>query len=275
MQTFALTALAMLAFAANSLLTRLGVAGEGMDAGLFAVVRVASGAVVLWALVQRRGRPVPLGWHRVRPAAMLALYMAGFSAAYQSLDAGVGALILFGGVQVTMFVGALLAGERMTLPKVLGAAVALTGLAVLVWPGPGFALPLPGVALMLAAALGWGVYSLLGRSEVDPLAGTAANFALCLPMVLPMVLIGEGAASLPGIVLACVAGGLTSGLGYALWYLVLPRLAATRAAVAQLSVPVLAAAGGVVVLGEALEWRFALAALLVLAGIGLTLWRRA
>ncbi|SMY05937.1 DMT family transporter [Flavimaricola marinus] len=279
MKLFALTTLTMIAFAANSLLNRLGVAVYGTDPGLFAVLRVAAGAVVLWVLVWRRGAKANGGlsasWtRRIGAASMLALYMAGFSAAYLTLDAGVGALILFGGVQVTMFAGAVAGGERLTGPKLLGAAVALSGLGVLVWPTEAVSLPVQGVTLMSLAAVGWGVYSLMGRAESDPLAGTAANFALCLPIVLPLILLGSGQWTWAGAATAAVAGGLTSGLGYALWYQVLPKLAATRAAIAQLSVPVIAAAGGVLVLGESIDWRFAVAAALVLGGIGLSLWKR-
>lgn len=279
MKIVLLTALTMLAFAANSLLNRLGVATYGMDPGQFAVLRVAAGTAMLWALIWMRAAPIgaalpaPNPYRRLRAVLMLSLYMVGFSMAYLTLDAGVGALILFGGVQVTMFAGAALSGERLGAAKLLGAAVALAGLAVLVWPTGAVVLPVQGVGLMLAAAIGWGLYSLMGRAEPDPLASTAANFALSLPIVLGVALLSADhwTWTTQGGICAAISGAVMSGLGYALWYHVLPQLAASRAAVAQLSVPLIAAAGGVALLGEAVDWRFGVAAVLVLGGIGLTL----
>lgn len=276
MRLLLLTTLTMVAFAANSVLNRLAVNQYAMDPAAFAVIRVASGVVVLWVLIRAQG----LGWpggnplRRVGAAASLTLYMIGFSLAYLSLDTGVGALILFGGVQMTMFGGAALSGERVGLTRGMGALTALVGLAVLVWPSTDVSLPIEGIVLMAMAAIGWGIYSLMGRSEAVPLAATGANFVLCLPMVIPLVWLGTGETSLAGIALAIFAGGVTSGLGYALWYAVVPGLGAMRAGVAQLSVPLIAALGGLVVLDEALGWRFGAASVLVLGGIGLSLWRR-
>ena len=277
MQLFLLAALTMTAFAANSVLNRLAVTQYGMDPILFALVRVAAGVVVLWLLitVQRGGWPAGTWGRRLAGAGALTLYMAGFSLAYLSLDAGAGALILFGMTQVTMFAGAALSGERITGARILGAGVAVCGLAVLVWPTDGIVLDGLGVALMVAAGVGWGVYSLLGRGEATPLAATAANFVLCLPMLLPFLVFSDWRWTCGGLILAAIAGGLTSGLGYALWYKVVPRLGATRAAVTQLSVPVIAALGGVVFLSEPLGWRFGVAAALVLGGIGISLIKRA
>lgn len=280
MKIIVLTILTLVAFASNSILNRFGVAGLGMDPGAFAVVRVLSGAAMLGAIVLLRGRKAavasPRVFRRVGSATALALYMIGFSMAYLTLDAGVGALILFGATQITMFAGALFGGERLTALRISGAGIALSGLAVLVWPADGSAaLPLAGAGLMAAAGFGWGLYSLAGRGETDPLASSAANFAICLPIVLPLLAFGEPGWSGPGLAVAMVAGAVTSGLGYALWYSVLPALGAQRAAVAQLSVPLIAALGGVILLGEAVGWRFWVAAALVLGGIGLSVITRA
>ena len=176
MQVFLLTALTMTAFAANSVLTRMGVAQFGTDPMVFAVVRVAAGAVMLAVLCALRGGNWLLwGWERGAAAVALAVYMAGFSVAYLALDAGVGALILFGIVQMTMFGGAAIGGEAIGRMRVIGAALAMVGLGVLVWPSEAVVLPLAAVGWMSVAAIGWGVYSLLGRGAVDPLAATAMN----------------------------------------------------------------------------------------------------
>ncbi len=272
MRLAALTALVMLAFAANSVLNRMAVGPGEIGAVEFALVRLAAGAVVLAALVALRGR----GWPKelVRGATVpgvvgLLVYLFGFSLAYGRLDAGAGALVLFGVVQVTMFAGALRAGEAVPARRWIGAGLALCGLAVLVVPagaGGGWA----GFAAMAAAGVGWGVYSLAGRGARDALAATAGNFVLALlPGVVMALILGvdmDGATP-RGIALAVVSGAVTSGLGYALWYAVLPALGAGRAAVAQLTVPLIAAAGGAALIGEAVGWRFAVAAALVLGGV--------
>ena len=153
-----------------------------------------------------------------------------------------------------------------------GAGLALVGLAVLVWPAGAVALPAFGVVMIVASGIGWGVYSLMGRHEAVPLAATAANFVLCLPMVLPFAAVaGAPGLSGAGIATALAGGAITSGLAYALWYAILPRLGASRAGVAQLSVPVIAALGGWLFLGEAADMRFAIAAALVIGGIGWSL----
>jgi drug/metabolite transporter (DMT)-like permease len=272
MRLILLTSLTMLAFAANSILNRAALAGGEAGPSSFAAVRLVSGAVVLCLLVALRDPGRIRRAMNAGNAGALALYVLGFSFAYVSLDAGVGALILFGGVQVTMFAGALIGGEPVPRARWLGAGVALTGLAVLVWPGGTVALPLSGVALMAAAAVGWGIYSLRGRGGTDPLATTAASFLLAVPAGLVIWGALPDGMSWAGAVLAVLSGAVTSGLGYALWYTVLPGLGATRAAVAQLSVPLIAAAGGLA-LGEALSGRFWIAAALVLGGVGLSLRR--
>ena len=271
MRLFLLTALTMTAFAANSVLTRLALTGTALGPGDFAAIRLASGAVMLMALVALRPRAAPLPLRaRLPGAAMLALYVLGFSFAYVTLDAGVGALLLFGGVQITMFAGALVLRESIPPIRWIGAGIAFAGLAWVLWP-PGRSAPDPlGAALMLAAALGWGLYSLAGRGGTAPLKATAANFLLATPLVALAVLpAGLGSPQPEGIALAVVAGAVTSGLGYALWYAVLPGLGAQRAAVAQLTVPVIAIAAGALFLGERLSPAALVAAAVVLGGVAL------
>lgn len=265
MRLFLLTALVMVAFAANSVLNRMAVGAGESGAVEFALIRLAAGAVVLLALVALRGR----GWRgaTVGGVAGLSVYLFGFSLAYGHLDAGTGALVLFGVVQVTMFAGAILSGEAVPGRRWVGAALALAGLAVLAAPaGGGWA----GFAAMAAAGLGWGIYSLAGRGARDALAATAGNFALALIPAAGVALVAGvefGAVTARGVALAVVSGAVTSGLGYALWYAVLPALGAGRAGVAQLTVPLIAAAGGALLIGEAVGWRFAIAAVLVLGGV--------
>jgi drug/metabolite transporter (DMT)-like permease len=276
MRLVLLTALVMVAFAANSVLNRLALAEGDIGPAAFAAVRLGAGAAVLAALVLMRGGRVPvLAPGRAVGAAALALYMLGFSFAYLWLDAGLGALILFGGVQITMFAGAVLAAERVPAQRWAGAALAFGGLVWLLWPAGAGAPDPAGAALMAAAAFGWGVYSLIGRRAEDPLAETAANFAVALlPGLAALALVADLAGATPhGIAAAVLSGAVTSGLGYALWYAVLPRLQASQAAVAQLTVPVIAIAGGAAVLGEAPTARMLTAGAVVLGGIWISLLR--
>ncbi|KAF0116738.1 MAG: Membrane protein [Rhodobacteraceae bacterium] len=269
MRLFLLTALTMLAFAANSVLNRWAVGPGHIGAVEFAMVRLLAGALILAVLVwwQRGGLAWPGKRGRVSGVLGLSAYLIGFSLAYRGLDAGTGALMLFGTVQVTMFAGALLSRELVPGRRWLGAAMALAGLALIAAPGTAGPVPL---ALMAVAGLGWGIYSLAGRGATDPLAATAWNFVLSVPLVLPLGLMsGVAAPDAVGVALAVVSGAVTSGLGYALWYRVLPQLGAARAAVAQLSVPVIAALGGAVLLAELPVPRFWLATVLVLGGVAL------
>ena len=276
MPVFLLASLTMTAFAANSLLNRLAFAGDGAigPAG-FALIRLASGAVMLVLLVALRNRrgltgvfALKQGW--VEPLT-LALYMIGFSFAYLSLAAGTGALILFGGVQITMFAGALISREAIPLPRWLGAGIAFGGLVWLFLPGAAGGAPDPlGGALMTAAALGWGIYSLAGRRVRDPLSATARAFVLAVPLALGVYLLHPDAIRPRGLVLAGLSGAVTSGLGYALWYALIPRLGAARAAVSQLAAPVIAVIGGAVLLGEPIGLRLVLASLLVLGGVAVS-----
>ena len=277
MKLFALVAFSMLAFAGNSVLNRIGVAELGMDPFTFALIRVAAGVAVLWALILTR-KSAKLDWHkpkRYAGAASLALYMIGFSVAYLSLGAGLGALILFGLLQLLMFGWALVEGQKITVFRWAGAGVALAGLCVLLWPTGGAAVPFAGAVAMILATIGWAVYTLLGRGEADALGATGVNFALCLPLMLVAFLWADGGGlSVGGVIVAILSGAVTSGLGYALWYKVLPQLETVTAAIAQLSVPVIAVVAGVLLLDEALTVRLAIAGALVVGGIGLSLLKR-
>lgn len=269
MRVWWLTGLVMVSFAANSILNRLALGSTDTGPAAFAALRVASGALMLAILVlaRNRGSDGLLGPVRAVGPASLCVYVLGFSFAYVSLDAGVGALILFGGVQVTMFVGAILAREAIPPRRWVGAAVAFGGLAFLMWPAGGAAPSLVGATLMVAAAVGWGVYSLAGRGAEDPLRSTAANFLLAAPLALLVWAAVRDGATPAGVALALVSGMITSGLGYALWYWVLPQLPATVAAVAQLVVPVIAVVGGIVLLGESLSLRLLVSCALVVGGV--------
>lgn len=274
MRLFLLTALTMAAFAANSILNRMALAGGGIDAISFGTIRLVAGALTLTALsLLLRGGLRLGGAGRVVGVTALVVYIYGFSAAYVALDAGLGALILFAVVQITMFSGALMGREPVPLRRVIGAMLALAGLAWLLWPVGTVRISIAHGLLMAAAGVGWGLYSLAGRGRADALQATAANFVLAAPIgvALSLAMKGQGAVlSGPGVTLAVLSGAVTSGLGYALWYAVVPRLAASAAGVAQLSVPVIALAGGIVLLGEGVGWRMGVASGVVLAGVALS-----
>jgi drug/metabolite transporter (DMT)-like permease len=285
MHLFLLTALTMIAFAANSILNRWAV-GQGWIGPVgFAYIRLLSGAgmlvlILAARLLLRREVIWPQGWPILFGVGGLLLYLIGFSLAYLNLDAGTGALILFGSVQVTMFAGALFARETLPARRWLGAALAMGGLVVLAAPSMGAASLDAPMLTMAAAGLGWGVYSLAGRKQRDAQAATAVNFILAVPVMVLLyhnglgwvdfMLTDEETANLNrGLALAVLSGAITSGLGYALWYAILPRLGAARAAVAQLTVPVIAALGGAMLLAEWPGARFWLASVLVLGGVAL------
>lgn len=277
MQTFLLTALTMAAFAANSLLNRAALADDSIDPILFGVIRLVSGAVMLSALLLLRGRAWQgFGRKTMWGALSLFVYIFGFSGAYVFLDAGLGALILFGTVQITMFGAALLGQEDVPPQRMIGAVIAALGLVLLLWPGANATeVSLPFAGLMIAAGIGWGVYSLIGRGAADPLGDTALNFAgaALLSLLLLPVLPGmsETSVSTYGVALACVSGAVTSALGYALWYRILPVLGASRAAISQLTVPVIAILAGTLLLAEPISWALVTAAALVIAGVTLGL----
>lgn len=274
-RTLVLTAVAMLAFAANSLLCRLALQQAAIDPASFGSIRLAAGALTLALVVRLRGRPPAAlpGRADWLAALMLFGYVAFFSFAYLSLPAGTGALILFGAVQLTMFGAGLYAGgERFGPIGWAGFALAVGGLVYLVSPGLA-APPLFGAALMAAAGVAWGVYSLRGRGVADPLAATARNFTRAVPFALALSLVCLAGARVDarGVALAVASGAVTSGLGYVVWYAALARLTALRAATVQLSVPLLAAFGGVLFLSEAITPRLAVASVAILGGIALVL----
>jgi len=276
LRTILLATAAMLAFAANSLLCRLALQHGGIDPASFASIRLVSGAITLAIVVRLRAGASPSGRADGWAAVMLFVYAAFFSFAYVSLPAGTGALILFGAVQVTMLGAGLHAGERFGTGGWVGLLLALAGLAYLVSPGLA-APPLLGAALMAIAGVAWGVYSLRGRGVADPLAATARNFARAAPLalLLSVAWAAHAQADRAGIALAIASGALTSGLGYVIWYAALPRLTALRAATLQLSVPPIAAFGGVLFLSEAITLRLAVASAMILGGIALVLSVRA
>lgn len=273
----AVTIFTMLPLAANSLLARAAIGAGAIDPASFTTVRLLSGALMLWLIAVLSGhasaREVRGNW---LSAAMLFLYAAAFSFAYLDLSAGTGALILFGCVQATMWLVALWRGERPHGLAWLGLVAACGGLVYLVAPGLQAPPPLA-AGLMAAAGVAWGIYSLHGRGSADALADTAGNFVRSLPLtaLLSLLWLGQLQWSAPGLWWAVLSGALASGVGYALWYSVLPYLSATRAATVQLSVPVLAALAGVILLDEALTLRLVLASALILGGIGLALAARA
>ena len=275
-RTVLLTVVAMLAFAANSLLCRLALGRELIDAASFTTTRVISGVVVLWLIVLLRRRPSMRGVADWRAAAMLFTYMVFFSFAYLTLSAGTGALILFGAVQLTMFIVALREGESFSAVSWMGLAIAVFGLVYLVSPG----LTAPnalGAALMAVAGIAWGFYSLLGRGIADPLEGTSRNFLYSMPLVLivSLIFVRDFSISPNGLALAVASGAVASGCGYVIWYAALPGLTATRAATVQLCVRAIAAFGGVVILFEELTLRLVLASAATLGGVAIVLAQRA
>ncbi len=275
-RTVLLTVVAMLAFAANSLLCRLALGQELIDAASFTTVRVVSGAVTLVLIVLFRGRTDGRGTAGWRSAAMLFSYMAFFSFAYLSLSAGTGALILFGAVQLTMFIVALREGEHFSLFSWAGLTLAIAGLIYLVSPGLTAPDPL-GAVLMAIAGISWGFYTLLGRSAANPLEATAKNFVYSVPLVLivSVFCLDDLSSTFNGLALAVASGAITSGCGYVIWYTALPGLTATRAATVQLSVPAIAAFGGVFMLSEEITLRLLLASAATLGGVAIVLAQRA
>lgn len=271
--------LAMIAFASNSLLTRAALDGASIDAATFSSIRIASGAAMLVVLLALRRRPPtvrPARGSALPSAALLFLYAAAFSFAYTRIGAGTGALLLFGVVQTVMYSSAIARGERPGAMGWSGLALAATGLVVLVAPGV-HAPDLGGALLMAVAGVAWAGYSLRGRSAQDALGSTARNFVWALPFAVVLEagsLLGDrGAvhATPVGVLLAVLSGAVASGLGYALWYAVLPRLSGIQAGIIQLSPAPLAVVGGLVLLGEGLTWRVVLASALVLSGVAIGL----
>lgn len=270
------TVLAMLAFAGNSLLCRVALRDTGIDAAGFTAIRLLSGTLVLWLLVWLRGGRGD-GAGNFLSACALFVYAAGFSFAYLGLTAATGALLLFAAVQVTMIGIGVWRGERLDTRQLAGLALAAGGLVGLLLPGLS-APPLPASVLMLLAGVAWGVYSLRGRGAGDPLRVTAGNFLRTLPVTAVLCLLSwrHALPDMAGTGYAVASGALASGIGYAVWYAALPMLRATTAATVQLSVPVIAAVGGIVFLGEPLTLRLFVASTAILGGIALVIqYRRA
>ena len=265
-------AAALIGFSGNSLLARVALRGNHIDASAFTLVRLASGAVVLLATAAVTRRRIVwstgVGW---LAATALFAYAAAFSYAYLELGAGPGALILFGAVQATMIGWGLARGERLGVPTWVGLILALSGLAVLT---PSSAVPERGAAALMAfAGVAWGVYSLLGRSSTDPIGHTTANFVLSVPLAAALsVTTGGGQGTSPrGVLLAIASGALASGVGYSFWYAALPSLSASQAAIGQLVVPVLTAVAAVLWLGEPVTLRLLLAGAAIIGGVLLAL----
>lgn len=272
MRTVGLTSLAMICFAANSLLCRAALAGGHADAASFTLLRLIGGAVVLAVLARFRGSPAPASRFAWGSAVALTVYAIGFSLAYLRIPAGSGALILFAAVQLAMISVGLRQGERPRVAEWAGLGLSIAGLVVLTHPG--LARPDPvGALLMAGAGVAWGAYSLRGRGSADAVGGNAASFARAVPfaVIATVVALLLHATHLDprGAFLALVSGALTSGVGYALWYAALGGLTATRAAIVQLMVPPLAATGGVLVLGEPFSLRLAIASAFILGGIAI------
>ena len=271
-RTFLLTLSAMVAFAGNSLLCRAALTSTHIDAASFTTVRLLSGAVILWLLALIRSRSNAIGGNWLSALALF-VYAAGFSFSYIHLTAAVGALILFGVVQVTMIGYGLWTGERMRVPQIVGFVLAFTGLIGLLLPGIS-APPLVGALLMLSSGVAWGVYSLRGKVSSDPLKVTAGNFIRTVPMALALsvLLFVHTSLDAKGVLYAVLSGAVASGMGYVIWYAALPFLKATTAATVQLSVPIIAALGGVAFLKEPLTLRLIVAAIAIIGGIALVIF---
>jgi drug/metabolite transporter (DMT)-like permease len=275
-RTVIATTVAMIAFAANSILCRLALGPPEIDAVGFTAIRLVSGAVTLLVISLLSGRRRTAAnrgdW---KSGAALFSYAIMFSFAYISLDVGTGALILFALVQTTMIVWGLVRGERPGLVQWMGLVVALGGLVYLVSPGLSAPSPL-GSVMMATAGIAWGVYSLRGRGAKDPIVSTTDNFVRSVPLVLVAVAIFYRRIDFntDGVVLAVASGTIATGVGYVIWYAALRGLSTTRAASVQLTVPAIAAAGGLALLDETVSLRLVVSAVLILGGVGLTLTAR-
>lgn len=268
---FVLTVLALVAFAANSLLCRAALKSASTDPATFTTIRLVSGALMLWLLLRARPRGSSGAGNWLSAGALFA-YAAAFSFAYITLSAAAGALLLFGAVQVTMIGRGLWNGERLGKMQLAGLLLALAGVLVLLLPDAAAPALFPSL-LMLGAGMAWGIYSLRGKGIRDPLSVTAGNFLRAVPMAVALNLCTASHIHLDkaGLAYAVLSGALASGAGYAVWYSVLPGLKASTASIAQLGVPIIAAAAAIVFLGEPLTVRFVMAALAVLCGIWLVL----
>ena len=273
-RVIALTSITMIAFAGNSLLCRVALRDTGIDPASFTSIRLVSGAAMLWLIVRMRRNTVQTGGNWLS-ALVLFGYAAGFSFAYVSLPAATGALLLFGSVQTTMIGRGLWMGERLTGLQLVGVLLAISGLVGLLLPGLS-APPLQGSLLMIGAGMAWGIYSLRGKGSGDATAVTAGNFLRAVPFSLAVSLVMSHRISVDvaGFWYAVSSGALASGIGYAIWYTVLPSLKATSAATVQLSVPVIAALGGILFLAESITLRLVLASIVILGGIALVIFEK-
>lgn len=271
--TNVLLAAAMLAFAANSILCRLALGPGLIDAVSFTSVRLLSGAIMLALVLAARGERLhPAGKVDIVSALALFSYAACFSFAYVTLTAATGAILLFSAIQLTMIGVGVARGERPSVQVWAGAVLAASGLAYLLAPGAAAA-PVGPAGVMILAGISWGVYSLRGAGKKDPIVATGWNFIAAAPLALLFSFVNAGAAhiSVVGFGWAVLSGAVTSGLGYVVWYHVLPRFSATGAAIVQLCVPAIAAFGGVTLLAEPFGARLAVASLAIFVGIGLVI----
>jgi drug/metabolite transporter (DMT)-like permease len=267
--------IAMLAFAANSVLCRLALAEQQIDPMSFSLIRICSGAAVLLLLYMLSGHKAKIRWN-IKNGFFLALYIIAFSLAYLHIDAGVGALLLFGTVQLSMVGYGLCHGEKINMRRGLGLAIAILGILILLLPGAS-APHLGYAAIMVLSGIGWAMYSIAGKNMQNPLASTLANFVIAIPFVLLayIAFYPQSFVHIQGILLALLSGGLASSGAYVLWYSIVKQIDRVTASSVQLSVPCLAILGGVLFIGETLSWRIIISAVIVLAGIGLVIWASA
>jgi len=275
-KTILYTTIALLAFAANSVICRYALKDHAIDPGMFTTIRLISGALILVILVfvskERRKEKSKGSWVS---AAMLFLYAAAFSFAYVSLETGIGALIIFGVVQITMISSSIISGYKLSLIEWFGIILALSGFLYLLLPGAS-APSLTGFLLMTLSGIGWGIYSLRGKKSKHPLVDTAYNFLRSIPFLILILyfLAQESNFTTEGVLLALLSGIVTSGLGYTIWYLALRGLNSIQASIVQLLVPVLAAIGGVIFIGEIISFRLTASSLMILGGILLLILKK-
>ena len=274
LRTIAFTIFSLIAFAGNSILCRLALGENQLDAASFTIIRLLSGIIMLLLISQSFGS----GRSQLKKAnwlssAALFLYAVAFSYAYLSLDTGTGALILFGAVQITMILASLISGNRLYFAEWIGCAIAFSGFVYLVLPSvttPSF----QGFVLMTLSGIAWGVYTIRGRSSQQPINDSATNFLYTLPFILTLLIIEyqNSELSQQGILLAVLSGALASGVGYTAWYMAVRNLATVQASIVQLLVPILAATGGVLFAGEIISLRLVISSLMILGGIVLVLF---
>ena len=273
MRLFILTFLALLAFAANSILNRWALLDGATGPMTFAFVRVLSGAIFLWLIVAVNDHKWRPKFH-IFPSVSLSIYIICFSIAYLNLGIGIGAVVLFGAVQFTMFGLAALTSEEITLWRILGAIISFSGVCVLFFPNETFEIKINEMLIMILAAAGWGVYSFLGKNAKEPLLETTQNLIWAIPFVSIFFFISPDGIGVKGLILAILSGAITSGLGYVVWYSILPFLKTSFAAILQLSVPLMAAIAGVLFFSEEMTMELVFATILVILGTFVSLIKR-